>query len=61
MEERIKKDNYEEINFIPLIIFEKNIVITDDGIEYLKSFNNKVIKNNNNFYSCIYRLEFQEL
>ena len=61
MEERIKKDNYEEINFIPLIIFEKNIVIIDDGIEYLKSFNNKVIKNNNNFYSCIYRLEFQEL
>ena len=60
MEERIKKDNYEEINFIPLIIFEKNIEVTDDGIEYLKSFINKVIKNNNNFYSCIYRLEFQE-
>ena len=60
MEERIKNNNNEEINFIPLIIFEKNIEITDDGIEYLKSFNNKVIKNNNNFYSCIYRLEFQE-
>ena len=58
MEERIKNINNEEINFIPLIIFEKHIEITDDGIEYLKSFINKVIKNNNNFYSYIYRLEF---
>ena len=58
MEEKIKNNNNEEINYIPLIIFEKDIEITDDGIEYLKSFNNKVIKNNNYFYSYIYRLEF---
>ena len=32
----------EEINFIPLLIFEKYIEISDAGIEYLKSFNNKV-------------------
>ena len=36
-------NNNESINFIPLIIFEKNIEITDGGIEYLKSFNNKVM------------------
>ena len=58
MEEKIKNNNNEDINYIPLIIFEKDIEITDDGIEYLKSFNNKVIKNNNYFYSYIYRLEF---
>ena len=58
MEEKIKNNNNEEINYIPLIIFEKDIEITDDGIEYLKSFNNKLIKNNNYFYSYIYRLEF---
>ena len=58
MEEKIQNKNEEEINFIPLIVLNKNIEITDAGIEYLKSFNNKVIKNNNNFYSCIYRLEF---
>ena len=33
----------ESINFIPLIIFEKYIEVTDLGIEYLKSFNNKVM------------------
>ena len=32
----------QEINFIPLLIFEKYIEISDVGIEYLKSFNNKV-------------------
>lgn len=32
----------EQINFIPLLIFEKYIEITDVGIEYLKSFSNKV-------------------
>ena len=37
-----KNNNDETINFIPLIIFEKYIEITDVGIEYLKSFNNKV-------------------
>ena len=30
------------IDFIPLILFEKYIEITDNGIEFLKSFNNKV-------------------
>ena len=35
-------NNNELVNFIPLIIFEKYIEITDDGIEYLKSFNNKI-------------------
>ena len=44
MEEKIQNKNEEEINFIPLIVLNKNIEITDDGIEYLKSFNNKVIK-----------------
>ena len=39
-----KSNNGEEsINFIPLIIFEKYIEVTDLGIEYLKSFNNKVM------------------
>ena len=33
----------ETIDFIPLILFEKYIEITDSGIEYLKSFNNNVI------------------
>jgi len=37
-----KKED-EEINFIPLILFEKYIEITDNGIEFLKSFNNNVI------------------
>ena len=32
----------EIINFIPLIIFEKVIEVTDVGIEYLKLLNNKV-------------------
>lgn len=32
----------ETISLIPLILFEKYIEIIDDGIEYLKSFNNKV-------------------
>ena len=44
MEEKIQNKNEEEINFIPLIVLNKNIEITDAGIEYLKSFNNKVIK-----------------
>ena len=35
-------NNNELVNFIPLIIFEKYIEITDVGIEYLKSFSNKV-------------------
>ena len=34
----------ETVNYIPLIIYEKYIEITDIGIEYLKSYNNKVIK-----------------
>ena len=33
----------DSINFIPLILFEKYIEITDKGIEFLKSFNNNVI------------------
>ena len=33
----------ESINFIPLILFEKYIEITDNGIEFLNSFNNNVI------------------
>ncbi len=44
MEDKTNNNNKEEINFIPLIILDKNIEITDAGIEYLKSFNNKVIK-----------------
>ena len=36
-------NNNETINLIPLIIFEKSIEVTDCGIEYLKSFNNKVM------------------
>lgn len=39
----INNQNNDTINFIPLIIFEKYIEITDVGIEYLKSFKNKVI------------------
>jgi hypothetical protein len=35
--------NEEEIYFIPLMIFEKYIEITDKGIEYLNSFTDKVI------------------
>ena len=38
----IINNNEEIIDFIPLILFEKYIEITDDGIEYLKSFNNNV-------------------
>ena len=33
----------DTINFIPLILFEKYIEITDSGIEFLRSFNNNVI------------------
>lgn len=33
----------EEIFFIPLMIFEKYLEITDKGIEFLNTFNNKVI------------------
>ena len=40
----IINNNEEIIDFIPLILFEKYIEITDNGIEYLKSFNNNVIK-----------------
>ena len=40
----IINDNEEIVDFIPLILFEKYIEITDNGIEYLKSFNNNVIK-----------------
>ena len=32
----------EDLYFIPLMIFEKYIEITDKGIEFLNSFNNKV-------------------
>jgi hypothetical protein len=39
----IINNNEEIIDFIPLILFEKYIEITDNGIEYLKSFNNNVI------------------
>ena len=39
----INNQKNESVNFIPLIIFEKSIEITDVGIEYLKSFKNKVI------------------
>ena len=39
----IMNNNEEIIDFIPLILFEKYIEITDNGIEYLKSFNNNVI------------------
>ncbi len=42
MTEKEKKKE-EAIYFIPLILFEKYIEITDSGIEYLKSFNNNVI------------------
>ena len=35
-------NNKETVNFIPLIIFEKLIEVTDVGIEYLKLLNNKV-------------------
>lgn len=49
MEDKQNNNNKEEINFIPLIIFDKDIQITDEGIAYLKSFNNKVIKISNNF------------
>ena len=37
------EETIETIDFIPLILFEKYIEITDSGIEYLKSFSNKVI------------------
>jgi hypothetical protein len=40
----IINNNEEVIDFIPLILFEKYIEITDNGIEHLKSFNNNVIK-----------------
>jgi hypothetical protein len=39
----IETPGEEKIGFIPLILFEKYIEITDNGIEYLKSFNNNVI------------------
>ena len=42
-DENISYENNENINFIPLIIFKKYLEITDVGIEYLKSFKNKVI------------------
>jgi hypothetical protein len=49
MEDKQNNHNKDEVNFIPLIIFDKDIQITDEGIAYLKSFNNKVIENSNNF------------
>lgn len=56
----INNQNEETIDFIPLILFEKYIEITDNGIEYLKSFSNKVIFNNKIiiFFINIYRSEY---
>jgi len=34
----------EKIDLIPLILFEKYLEITYSGIEYLKSFSDKVYK-----------------
>ena len=42
-DDNINNQNNDSVIFIPLIIFEKYIEITDVGIEYLKSFINKVI------------------
>ena len=44
-----KNNKIERVNYIPLIIYEKYIEITDIGIEYLKSFNNKVMNYKNYF------------
>jgi hypothetical protein len=49
-----KNNKIERVNYIPLIIYEKYIEITDIGIEYLKSFNNKVMNYKNYFIYYIF-------
>ena len=44
----------EKIDLIPLILFEKYLEITYSGIEYLKSFRDKVYNLNNIYFINIY-------